>query len=314
MLALVKEEVLLESRSARSEALKNANAQRILEKVKALSVLPDGLNVTVEMAANYYEVSRDAIKQVISRNNEELTQDGLKVLGRNELSDMISMENVASDMVSLANIGEFISSKTRSLTLIPRRALLRIGMVLRDSEVAKAVRTALLDAERSLHSVSWAKISREIEALEKMYKSAGHPKTEARRKAILLVQERFGLDLSEFLPPDDYAHEHLALRVAEYIDRFIVEQGGSAIRPYGVREIQPPDDGWYGFWVDAEHTKVAFYPTKFDDLLKERGYGANVVRKTLIEEGKIEKGDKTSTLKYDAETKKMIRAILYRNT
>ncbi|PWI56061.1 hypothetical protein [Sulfoacidibacillus thermotolerans] len=54
--------------------------------------------------------------------------------------------------------------------------------------------------------------------------------------------------------------------------------------------------------------------TEFDDLLRERGYGANVVRKALIEEGRIERGDKTTTRKYDAETKKVIRVIVYRNT
>ena len=34
---------------------------------------------------------------------------------------------------------------SRGLTLIPKRALLRIGMLLRDSEVAKEVRSRLLD-------------------------------------------------------------------------------------------------------------------------------------------------------------------------
>ncbi len=107
----------------------------------------------------------------------------------------------------------------------------------------------------------------------------------------------------------------VSLRASDYIDEVIATRGEREIRSHNPDSpTLPPPMGWLGFWVDAEHTKVAFYPTKFDDLLRERGYGANVVRKALIEEGRIEKGDKTTTRKYDAETKKMIRVIIYRNT
>ncbi|PWI56741.1 hypothetical protein [Sulfoacidibacillus thermotolerans] len=107
----------------------------------------------------------------------------------------------------------------------------------------------------------------------------------------------------------------VSLRASDYIDEVIATRGEREIRSHNPESpTLPPPTGWLGFWVDAEHTKVAFYPTKFDDLLRERGYGANVVRKALIEEGKIEKGDRATTKKYDAETKKVIRVIIYRNT
>lgn len=132
MLELVgKEQELLEDRAMRDRLAERID---VLDRVKALALLPDNLNATVEMAASYYEVSRDVIKQAISRNNEELTQDGLKVLDGDELSDMKSLG--------------VIPKNTASLTLVPRRALLRIGMLLRDSAVAKQVRTYLLNVEQ----------------------------------------------------------------------------------------------------------------------------------------------------------------------
>jgi hypothetical protein len=42
-----------------------------------------------------------------------------------------------------------IQSRARALTIIPRRAIFRIGMLLRDSEVAKKVRTYLLNVEEN---------------------------------------------------------------------------------------------------------------------------------------------------------------------
>ncbi|PWI56060.1 bifunctional DNA primase/polymerase [Sulfoacidibacillus thermotolerans] len=108
----------------------------------------------------------------------------------------------------------------------------------------------------------------------------------------------------------------VSLRASDYIDEVIATRGEREIRSHNPESpTLPPPTGWLGFWVDAEHTKVAFYPTKFDDLLRERGYGANVVRKALIEEGRIENDGKHNTMvKRDIESKKPIRVIIYKPT
>ncbi|MEW2137326.1 restriction endonuclease [Streptomyces sp. NPDC005409] len=105
----------------------------VLDKVKALSLLPDGLHVTTAMVAAYYEVAETAIRQLVQRHREELAANGLAVLRGSELRDF------ESDNLSL--------SKRRNLTIYSRRAVLNVGMLLRDSEVARQVRTYLLDAE-----------------------------------------------------------------------------------------------------------------------------------------------------------------------
>ena len=123
-------DALLESKSLRDEY---ANRTEILNKVKALVLLPDDVNATTEMATNYYEVSLKALEALIQDHREELESDGLRVLRGNELT-------------YFKQVGA-ISKNSAALTIIPRRAILRIGMLLRDSEVAKAVRTALLNIE-----------------------------------------------------------------------------------------------------------------------------------------------------------------------
>lgn len=140
MLELVgKEQELLEDRAMRDRF---ATRIDVLDRVKALVLLPDDLNATVEMAASYYEARKNTIELLIADHKEEFEGDGLKTLRGNEL------ENFVTVLETVANVGGIVSPKTRSLTIIPRRALLRIGMLLRDSTVAKQVRTYLLNVEQ----------------------------------------------------------------------------------------------------------------------------------------------------------------------
>jgi hypothetical protein len=122
---------LTESRTLREQ---HVDRTEVLDKVKAVSTLPGDTHVTVDMAATFYEVPADAIESQIRRDRDELAADGLEVLTGSRLSAFKTESGYRS--------------RAASLTLIPRRALLRLGMLLRDSEIAKAVRTQLLDGER----------------------------------------------------------------------------------------------------------------------------------------------------------------------
>ncbi len=125
------EVILTESRTLREQ---HADRVEVLVKVKALTTLPGDTHVTVEMAASFYEVPADAIEWHIRRDRDELAGDGLEVLTGPRLSAFKAESGYRS--------------RAGSLTLITRRALLRLGMLLRDSDVAKQVRTHLLDVEQ----------------------------------------------------------------------------------------------------------------------------------------------------------------------
>ncbi|MEV3051584.1 hypothetical protein ABNE24_12410 [Paenibacillus larvae] len=96
-------------------------------------MLPDDVNTSMELAAEFYEVSRQTIKSLIHDNREELESDGLRVLTGSELGSLKELS--------------VISKNVPSFTIIPRRAVLRIGMLLRDSQVARSVRDHLLNIE-----------------------------------------------------------------------------------------------------------------------------------------------------------------------
>lgn len=136
-MSVVSEAVLIESKSARTEHLANVSndrAELILGKVKSLYfALWQGTGAaSTKQMAEFYEVSEDVVRDNIRRYRDEFELDGLKVVKDVELKDV-------SEMISL-------TSKTPQATIWTPRAALRLGMVLRDSEVAKQVRTSLLDA------------------------------------------------------------------------------------------------------------------------------------------------------------------------
>lgn len=130
MLTVPNELALTESRTMRTATIDRTD---VLDKVKALTMLPDGMHVTTDIAADYYEVSTDAIKKVVERNRHELADNGYTVLRGQQLRDF------ESDNPSL--------SKRRAVALFSKRTMLNLGQLLTGSDIAKGVRTRLLDSE-----------------------------------------------------------------------------------------------------------------------------------------------------------------------
>jgi len=124
--------MLVESKTMRDKYMDN---DYVLEKVKALVLLPNDTHITTEMASNYFEVGIEAINSLIKDHREELESDEMLVL-------------VGEQLKSFKDICQ-IESRARALTVIPRRAILRMGMLLRDSLIAKQVRTYLLNVENN---------------------------------------------------------------------------------------------------------------------------------------------------------------------
>lgn len=122
--------------NARAERDSLANRTEALDKVKVLSLLPDDVHATTEQVATYFEVDVEAIKKVTQRNRDELDEDGFRIVTRSVFE---------RDIASPANL----DPRARQIALFNRRVMTRIAMLLRDSEVARRVRTHLLDVEES---------------------------------------------------------------------------------------------------------------------------------------------------------------------
>ena len=116
MLTVPNELALTESRTMRAATMDRTD---VLDKVKALTMLPDGLHVTTEIAADYYEVTIDVVKKVVERNRLELTENGYSVLRGQHLRDF------ESDNPSL--------SKRRAIALFSKRTMLNLGELITGS-------------------------------------------------------------------------------------------------------------------------------------------------------------------------------------
>ncbi|WNM28927.1 restriction endonuclease [Streptomyces sp. Li-HN-5-11] len=133
---MINESALMESKALRDSVLDRTD---VLDRVKALSLLPDGMHVTTAMVAAYFGVTAEAIRQLKARHHEELACNGMVTLQGRDLADF------KRDILSRYPGG--YPQPRSSLTLYSRRAVLNVAMLLRDSDVARQVRTYLLDME-----------------------------------------------------------------------------------------------------------------------------------------------------------------------
>ena len=128
-----------------NKELRNKLAERyeVLDKVKNLITFSDTGLITTQKVAEYYEVNYDAIMKIWERNNDELKEDRALLLKGNEIK-----EKFALDIESISRLKGKFKYKNFEFTngfniLLPRKAVLRIGMLLTESEVAENIRKEL---------------------------------------------------------------------------------------------------------------------------------------------------------------------------
>ena len=154
-----KELIYTESKTLRNETL-NSISYDFLDKIKVIPYLTEDMVVTVQQAANYYECSMDTIKTLIKRNRDEFEDDGMTVLKGQELKNFKEDLGVGSNEPNLAYAS--------SLTLLTKRSLLRIGMLMTSNLLATKIRNYLLNIEEKteIDRKSWA-IQREVGIIER---------------------------------------------------------------------------------------------------------------------------------------------------
>lgn len=129
--------VLIESSSAREQGLSVIEAQnlqfRLLRKVKDVffALWRGSGYITTKQVADYYQVSEKTISKNLQRNRDEFKSDGAVLVTGDDLKD-------ARDIMSLA-------SRASHINLFTPRAVIRMGFILEESEVAVQVRTTALN-------------------------------------------------------------------------------------------------------------------------------------------------------------------------
>ena len=135
------EETIIEKRKVREKLMDEAELD-LFNKFKEIVFLGEDDVVTINQVADYYEVERKTINKIIQRNSCELKEDGIEVLkGENLRKIKDKLQN--STRKHLVTVYNKIK-KVPYITVFPRRAVLRVGMLLQDSKVAKKIRNYLL--------------------------------------------------------------------------------------------------------------------------------------------------------------------------
>ena len=149
----------VESKSIRNDTLDNVSYD-FLDKIKVVPYLTNDMVLSTNQIANYYECGLEAVKTIIKRNREEFEADGMIVLKGQDLKDFKE------------KIGEVQTEPTlnyaSSLTILPKRSLLRVGMILTNNALSTKIRNYLLNIEENteIDRKSWA-IQREVGIVER---------------------------------------------------------------------------------------------------------------------------------------------------
>lgn len=165
---------LMEDKALRQ---RNVHKVEVLSKVGGLLMLPGDTYATTEQVANFYGVTTKALLWIIKHNEDEILEDGYKVFKKKDIQELFHesksylLSSKQGFVVKDENDNIILQASNRGIGLFTKRAILRIGMLLQDSEVAKEVRTRLLniyDAATSLTDVVEKEVSTikdELEAL-----------------------------------------------------------------------------------------------------------------------------------------------------
>lgn len=95
-----------------------------------MATVPNRMFATTEQVADFYEVDRDIVLWLAASHRDEFKAAGYRVVSGPELRIL---------KADLADQGPFFKG-AKAIATWDRRAVLLLGMLLRDSPVAKAVR------------------------------------------------------------------------------------------------------------------------------------------------------------------------------
>ncbi|MCD2153439.1 hypothetical protein LQL77_06910 [Rhodococcus cerastii] len=159
----------------------------VLDKVKILDLLPDGIHLTTEQVATYFAVPVETIRSVVLDNRAEVASNGYRTLAAEELR---SFKKLCG-----------ITTRARSMALFTRRTVLDVAMLLRDSPVARQVRTHLLDVEERAvapkRNDEFDILRGMIDQLEESRREASEAKALAARSEALSAKTEARLDAIE---------------------------------------------------------------------------------------------------------------------
>ena len=171
----------------------------ILDKVKTLLLIPKMECMTIRQVSDYYEVPVETIRGLYKDNRDEFVSDGAIKHSIGEIKNSIGGLPTIRKISNRKGVMEIeIDENTKVLIpntgviLFPKRAVLRVGMLLRDSVIAKEVRTQLLNIVEVAQEEKPEIITQEIQKEEDLLLNIGKAfATGDATKLMIATQEYF---------------------------------------------------------------------------------------------------------------------------
>lgn len=150
----------------------------VLDKVKKLLLIPEMNCMTIRQVADYYEVDIDTIKRCYQRNRTEIEGDGVANKTPKVFKDLLTEQNVPlvqnrTNLVIQIDDNTHLEIPNRGIKCFSKRAILRIGMLLRDSKIAQEVRTQLLNIVEHTAEEKPELLTQDIDDEEKLQAAIG---------------------------------------------------------------------------------------------------------------------------------------------
>lgn len=136
----------------------NESNIKVLESVKEILTLGQSELLTVKMVADYFDVGLRAITSLTHDNRKELEDNGLKTYTRKEFKELALKFLEGNSklyyktgrgkdvlIIPINSHEETLNITNTGATIFTKRTLLNVGMLLRDSKVAKELRKRILD-------------------------------------------------------------------------------------------------------------------------------------------------------------------------
>ena len=153
-----------ESVTVRNETIENCDID-FLDKIKAIQYLTEDMILSIDQVAFYYETSKKTIETLIFKNREEFESDGMIVLKGDELREF---KKKYLQIDAPLEKGAPNYTHLNALTILTKRSLLRVGMLLTNNPMALRIRNYLLNIEEQteMDRKAWA-IQREVGIIER---------------------------------------------------------------------------------------------------------------------------------------------------
>ena len=172
---IITSESMVDNHDLRNELIARTE---VLDKVKKLLLIPEMNCMTIRQVAAYYEVDIDTLKKCCKRNKDEIILDGVVTKTPRVFKDLLKGQDVPlvqtqTNLVIQIDDNTRLEIPNRGIKCFSKRAILRIGMLLRDSKIAQEVRTQLLNIVEHTAEEKPELLTQDIDDEEKLQAAIG---------------------------------------------------------------------------------------------------------------------------------------------